>query len=156
MERWNAVVATKYGRRDIFSGGLQYLGLPFNSFSVDIFSAPKNPYRATSPAAQSFGRALHCIPLRPKQHEKVTIFKSYNLHGLFALRHDFYKSYNLSREDINFIHPAMSARLRSTVQRSDSVNRARSNQQKHQLKKSSKEVQDIAILRKKVPAAILG
>ena len=95
----------KDGRRDIFSGGLQYLGLPFNSFSVDIFSAPKNPYRATSAAAQSFGRALHCIPLRPKQHEKVTIFKSYNLHGLFALRHDFYKSYNLSREDINFIHP---------------------------------------------------
>ena len=31
----------------------------------------------------------------------MTIFKGFNLHTLFVLRHDFYKSYNLSRENID-------------------------------------------------------
>ena len=150
-------LATKYGRRDFFPEDCNILDFLSTLFQLIFSQLRKTP--TVSLQLLHTASAAHCAQNNTKKwrFSRATICMVFLLWDMiFTKVITWAEKISTLYTQLLFIRDAMSARLRSTVQRSDSVNRARSNQQKHQLKKSSKEVQDIAILRKKVPAAILA
>ena len=151
------VVGSKYGRRDFFPEDcniLDFLSTLFQLIFSQLRKTPTVPLQLLHKASAAHCIEFHCAQNNTKKwrFSRATICMVFLLWDMiFTKVITWAEKISTLYTQLLFIRDAMSARLRSTVQRSDSVNRARSNQQKHQLKKSWKEVQDIAILRKKYP-----